>query len=80
MGKNPNCDNDYCHWSDGQIRVLPLGGAGNALLCRACYQHEIEWRKGRNRELGKAFQFDIPDWESLKVYKHAETAARKNNF
>lgn len=29
----------------------------------------MRWRKERNRELGTAYQFKLPDWETLEVYK-----------
>lgn len=66
--KNPNCDNDKCHSSTGEVRVLPTGGDGNAILCFGCFLHEIAWRRERNRELSKECQFKLPSWESLKVY------------
>lgn len=68
--KNPNCDNDKCSRSNGEIRVLPLGGSANALLCQTCFHHEIRYRQERNKELGEAFQFKLPTWESLKVYSN----------
>jgi len=41
---------------------------GNIILCRACYEYEIAYRKERNAELSAGCQFDLPAWESLKVY------------
>lgn len=66
--KNPNCDNDKCKFSRGEVRVLPTGGEGNAILCRECYRHEMVYRAERNKELGKENQFEIPTWNDLKVY------------
>lgn len=73
--KNPNCDNEHCREPHGEIRVLPTGpkdpisgdGCSNALLCRACFDHEIRWRKERNSEVWKPF--DLPTWESLRIYE-----------
>jgi hypothetical protein len=70
--KNPNCDNDKCRSSTGQVRVLPTGGDGNAILCRACFDYELRWRRERNRELSKDCQFKLPSWDSLKVYGEEE--------
>lgn len=70
--KNPNCDNDKCLKENGEVRVLPIGGSSNAILCKTCFWHEIAFRKERNKELGNAFQFDIPKWEDLKVYGETE--------
>lgn len=68
MSKNWGCDNDKCTDANSEIRVLPTGGSSNALLCKACYQQEIYFRKFRNLELDKANQFKIPNWLDLKVY------------
>jgi len=70
--RNNNCDGDHCRVETGEVRVLPYGGGGNLILCRACYEHEIRWRKERNREVWSAF--DLPAWESLRIYG-AELAA-----
>lgn len=66
--QNPNCDNDKCISSKGQVRVLPIGGGGNAILCRACFNHEMNYRIERNLELDIDAAFDLPSWESLEVY------------
>jgi hypothetical protein len=68
MPRNSNCDYDNCTDATGQVRLLPIGGGGNAILCYACYCHEIEWRQERNKELDGAGRFDIPDWTDLKIY------------
>lgn len=68
MPQNPNCDNDKCTSATGEVRLLPTGGEGNMILCFACYLHELSWRRMRNKELGKAAVFALPDWKSLKVY------------
>lgn len=54
---------------EGEVRVLPTGGEGNAILCPACFRREIRWREERNRELSKDCQFKLPMWPQLKVYK-----------
>lgn len=68
--QNPNCDGSGpCH--PGQVRVLPTGSQphhGNMIICRACFNREIAFRKERNRELSKDCQFRLPTWETLKVY------------
>ena len=62
----------------GQIKRLPLSREqGSALLlCRACYEHEIRYRRERNRELAAAATgtaFELPTWDSLKVYNRNAT-------
>lgn len=68
--KNWNCDGSGpC--ASGETRFLPLSRdcwQGGIILCHACYVHEIDFRRDRNRELEASCQFDLPAWESLKVY------------
>lgn len=66
MIHNNNCDGDHCQSATGEVRVLPYGGGGNLILCRACFDHEIAWRKERNREVHSPF--NLPLWNSLSVY------------
>lgn len=66
--KNPNCDNDKCTEANGETRVLPTGGDSNAILCFACYLHEMRFRRERNRDLAKENQFALPAWRDLKIY------------
>lgn len=68
---NANCDGSGPCILNGQVRVLPAGSQphhGNMILCRLCYRREIAFRKSRNEELGKDCQFQLPRWESLKIY------------
>lgn len=69
--QNPNCDNDKCWSADDEVRVLPLGldpNHGNLILCLACFNHEMTYRRQRNRELGDRNQYLIPKWDDLKIY------------
>jgi hypothetical protein len=72
IGNNPDCDgsggSDGERHTLGQVRVLPTGGGGNAILCRRCFEHEIGFRRERNKELDKGCRFDLPTWDALKVY------------
>jgi len=67
---NPNCDGDKCVPLPvaACVRVLPTGGGSNLILCRACFDHEIRFRRERNRELGDFARFELPAWESLTIY------------
>lgn len=70
---NPNCDGSYCGCnSTGEVRVLPLGGSANGILCHRCYEHEIAYRRQRNKALAVDCAFDLPVWESLEVYAVAQ--------
>ena len=66
---NPNCDGAHCRSARGEVRLLPTGGDGNAILCRACFDHELAYRIDRNLELSGENAFRIPTWDSLKVYE-----------
>ena len=66
--QNPNCDGSHCVYAIGEVRLLPTGGDSNAILCRHCHNHEMNFRMIRNRELSKENQFKLPSWESLRVY------------
>ena len=69
---NPNCDGWRCRKPAGEVRLVPCGGGGNAILCRACYLHEMAWRRQRNRELDEGCRFDLPSWDELTIYKGGE--------
>jgi hypothetical protein len=71
--KNPNCDNYKCLHPHSEVRLLPTGGDSNAILCRTCFEHELHFRRQRNRDLSLDCRFDLPSWDSLKVYAPAQT-------
>ncbi len=66
-----NCDGSGPH-AEGEVRVLPLTKDphhGNLILCPQCFRREMMWRFLRNTELGEEAQYEIPDWQSLEVYR-----------
>lgn len=68
--QNPNCDGagPCCL---GEVRLLPVSKdpmQGNLILCRNCFQHEIEYRESRNLELAPEARFHLPKWETLSIY------------
>jgi hypothetical protein len=67
--KNPNCDGEKCTKAAGEVRLLPIGGSGNAIFCRSCYAHEIKFRRDMNRDRPPIYQYDLPKWKSLKIYE-----------
>jgi hypothetical protein len=66
-GNNDCCGNGP--HTPGTVRVMPAGGDSNLILCRACWQRELTYRRERNRELGDDFRFSLPAWETAKVYR-----------
>lgn len=65
-----SCDGSGPHSASGPPRVLPTGGGGNLILCRRCYHREIAFRRRRIREDG--VDFDLPDWDQLRIYDPGE--------
>ncbi len=45
---NPMCDNDKCLSANGEVRLLPTGADSNAILCHACFDHELRFRRDRS--------------------------------
>jgi hypothetical protein len=65
--QNPNCDGDHCKEEGGEIRRLTLCFGSGLMLCRDCFDYEMEYRKERNPELSKENQFELTFWESLTI-------------
>lgn len=63
------CDGVYCRHATAELRVFPASPESKVLYCHACYLNEVQFRKVRNRSLAKEYQFDIPFWENLEIYK-----------
>ena len=74
--KNPNCDGANCAYPDGPVRLLPLGkldgSDGSIIVCFACYLHEKHYRIRCNIDLRPENRFDIPEWNSLRMYPEPE--------
>jgi hypothetical protein len=64
---NNNCDGSGPH-IPGEVRVLPTSPGSNAILCKLCFAHELAWRSERNKELAADSRFDLPNWDTLKIY------------
>lgn len=65
---NVNCCGSKCLEENGEVRILPLGGRSNLILCHACYVNEMEWRKLVNKATPETSQWPFPAWEDLKRY------------
>jgi hypothetical protein len=63
--KNWNCDGDKCELPSGEIRVYPIGGGANLLLCRRCVAHENNYRASRGGEFAG---FPLINWFECEVY------------
>lgn len=51
-----------------EARVLPAGGAGNIICGIKGYKQEMQFRRECNKNLNDRAKFDLPSWESLRVY------------
>ncbi len=65
---NPNCDGDKCATMIGEVRVYPIGGGGNLILCHSCWAHENRYRYQRGRETGEPNNWPQLNWYDAKGY------------
>lgn len=63
-----HCDGAGPHNGPDEVRLLPLGGGANLILCRACFAHENEYRARRGRETGAPENWPVVEWGAAKVY------------
>jgi hypothetical protein len=68
MNHNPNCCGSNCQAARGEVRVYPLGGGGNLILCFACWQHENRYRADRGRHYKRPQDWPQVDWDKAEVY------------
>jgi hypothetical protein len=70
--KNNNCDNAKCTDAYGEVRLYPLGGGANLILCHACWEHENRYRLARGRETGNPAGWPQLNWSNAEVYKPSQ--------
>ena len=66
---NPNCDGEHCTSPAGEVRLYPLGGGANLILCQACAAHENKYRYERGRATGQPNKWPQINWFQCEVYK-----------
>jgi hypothetical protein len=66
--KNWNCDNDKCRYPDGEVRLYPIGGGGNMILCRTCWAWENQYRHYRGIETKRPIDWPELDWRCAEVW------------
>jgi hypothetical protein len=64
---NPNCDGAHCATAIGEVRVYPLGGGGNLILCHSCWAQENRYRFERGRETEPS-NWPQLNWHTAKQY------------
>ena len=68
--KNYMCDGGCCTEPHGEVRVYPLGGGANLILCEACFAHENTYRTYMRERYPTACYPDVP-WVTAEVYEGA---------
>jgi hypothetical protein len=65
---NPMCDGSHCRSDSGPVKVYPLGGGGNLILCRACFNHENAYRLIKGDKYKSQENWPLIDWSEAKPY------------
>lgn len=65
---NPNCCGDHCIKATAEVRVYPLGGGANLILCFECFAHENEYRWQRGEDTGRPEDWPQVKWFDSKTY------------
>ena len=69
MAENWNCDGSGPH-TDGKVKLYPLGGGANLILCHSCWHRENQYRRDRGRETKNPDNWPVLDWASAKPYEN----------
>ena len=69
MAHNWNCDNDKCRDADGPVRLYPLSGGANLILCEACFAHENKYWFNCDKETGLQENWPQVDWATAQPYE-----------
>lgn len=77
--KNWNCCGDQCRDPNGEVRLYPLGGGANLILCHACWAHENRYRYERQADYVRKAQSECrlmigPDREAVRVRAQQQAA------
>ena len=67
--KNWNCSGERCVTPNGEVRVYPLGGGANLILCRACWTHENLYRHSRGVTSKRPQDWPQQNWQAAEVYR-----------
>jgi hypothetical protein len=72
MAHNNNCDGSHCRSEAGEVRLYPLGGGANLILCHACWAHENRYRYERAHERNaEPANWPQVNWHAAKIYENA---------
>jgi hypothetical protein len=68
--QNPNCDGSRCRTEIGPVKIYPLGGGANLILCHTCWTHENRYRFERGLACGEPNNFPQVDWGAAETYQN----------
>lgn len=63
-----HCDGSGPHNGPDEVRVMPLGGGANLILCRACFNRENRYRIARGHETKAPENWPTVEWDAARVY------------
>ena len=63
-----HCDGAGPHGGPHEVRLYPLGGGGNSILCQACAARENQYRYERGIETNMPENWPKADWYQCKIY------------
>jgi hypothetical protein len=66
-----HCDGHGPH-AGSEVRLYPLGGGGNLILCRNCFAHENRYRCERGNETKCPENWPMVAWHESKIYAKAD--------
>lgn len=68
---NPNCDGGRCKSATGEVRVYPLGGGGNLILCATCWAYENRYGRATH-ERSEGNMTLVSDYDRVTPREWAE--------
>lgn len=68
MKKNWNCNGSHCKEINGEVRLYPLGGGANLILCRRCWAHENLNRIIQGSGAQCPENFPTQSWDDASIY------------
>lgn len=67
-----HCDGAGPHGGPDVVRLYPLGGGGNLILCECCAARENRYRRERGRETGAPENWPQINWHECEHYASAQ--------
>ena len=71
---NNMCDGNHCLHATGEVRLYPLGGGGNLILCYACFAVENQYRRTQGKWIGRPEEWPQVEWSTAEVYPSVDTS------